>query len=443
MGESFNAYQKWLGIPTEQQPPNPYRLLGLELFESDPETIHHAADRQMAHVRTFQTGQHQEVCQTLLNEISAARMLLLDAGQRAALDGQLAAAVNPQASSSGPEIVPVAAAHGQSVTARLKKKQKKQGPRNRTMDIIKIVAGSLGGLAIAIVFLLLLGVDPFGFTGDPDPEPKEVVKQPLTPKTKVKQKQKLTPKAQDPFRPVSTPAGAVSQDPFQLTIAEIDAAEIDPPDDGTPAAPKGKSKGGATQVDKVGLKTPRQHDEQKVRQTSQLLPQAAAHVSKLTDTDNPPTAAERSQLADTIRETFCLAAHVVTHAKAGAIKPDVFRSLTNTFGKIGRDPPAASLMGDLASYCLTSGTRSNDGVVLIGRLRNVKPSGPLFEIEIELDGNSQSVYAITADDPTGSLNSGERLVMLGAVVDDPKNNLGGYQGVHKQVVWSGFVIALQ
>ena len=58
MSGTFNEYHVWLGIPPHEQPPNHYRLLGIALFESDPDVIDHAADRQMAHIRTFQSGKH-------------------------------------------------------------------------------------------------------------------------------------------------------------------------------------------------------------------------------------------------------------------------------------------------------------------------------------------------------------------------------------------------
>ena len=58
MSDTFNAYHVWLGIPPHEQPPNHYRLLGISLFEGDLDVIDHAADRQMAHVRTFQSGKH-------------------------------------------------------------------------------------------------------------------------------------------------------------------------------------------------------------------------------------------------------------------------------------------------------------------------------------------------------------------------------------------------
>ncbi len=101
MPEAFDPYLQWLGIRDPQRPPNHYRLLGVELFESDPEVISNAADRQMAHVRTFQTGRHSAESQKLLNELAAAKVCLLHPEKKAAYDSQLraelaaAAAVSP------------------------------------------------------------------------------------------------------------------------------------------------------------------------------------------------------------------------------------------------------------------------------------------------------------------------------------------------------------
>ncbi|OYV88598.1 MAG: hypothetical protein B7Z73_08245 [Planctomycetia bacterium 21-64-5] len=85
----FDPYHKWLGIPLKDQPPNHYRLLGIELFESDPDVIESAADQRMAHVRTFQTGQNSAVSQRILNELSAAKLCLLNPQKRAEYDRPL------------------------------------------------------------------------------------------------------------------------------------------------------------------------------------------------------------------------------------------------------------------------------------------------------------------------------------------------------------------
>ncbi|NQT38890.1 MAG: hypothetical protein HQ581_15445, partial [Planctomycetes bacterium] len=87
--EPFDPYRKWLGIPPSEQPPDHYRLLGVAAFENDPDVIANAADRQMAHVRTFQSGRYSKLSQKLLNELASARVCLLDGTKRAEYDGQL------------------------------------------------------------------------------------------------------------------------------------------------------------------------------------------------------------------------------------------------------------------------------------------------------------------------------------------------------------------
>jgi hypothetical protein len=86
MSDTFNGYHVWLGIPAQEQPPNHYRLLGIAPFETDLDVIDHAADRQMAHVRTFQGGRHQSLSQQILNELSGARLCLLNPAKKSAYD---------------------------------------------------------------------------------------------------------------------------------------------------------------------------------------------------------------------------------------------------------------------------------------------------------------------------------------------------------------------
>lgn len=105
MAEPFDPYRKWLGIPPAEQPPDHYRLLGIGRFEDDPDTISNAADRQMAHVRTFQTGPRSAISQKLLNEISAARVCLLNLTKKADYDRDLRAVVEqPPTASPSPAV---------------------------------------------------------------------------------------------------------------------------------------------------------------------------------------------------------------------------------------------------------------------------------------------------------------------------------------------------
>ena len=91
MADAFDPYLRWLGIRDPERPPNHYRLLGVTPFEDDADVLGNAADRQMSHVRTFQTGRHSAESQQLLNELAAAKICLLCAEKKAAYDAELRA----------------------------------------------------------------------------------------------------------------------------------------------------------------------------------------------------------------------------------------------------------------------------------------------------------------------------------------------------------------
>ncbi len=105
MNQDFDPYHRWLGIAPKHQPPNHYRLLGLEEFEPDPEVITDAAERQIAHVRRYALGEHAELSQQVLNELSRVKWTLLDENHKAAYDAELRASrpvLQPAAFSQSP-----------------------------------------------------------------------------------------------------------------------------------------------------------------------------------------------------------------------------------------------------------------------------------------------------------------------------------------------------
>jgi hypothetical protein len=112
MADSFDPYHVWLGIPPEEQPPNYYRLLGIRQFETNPDAIDNMADQRMAHLRTFQTGKNARHSQKLLNEVSAARVCLLNAKAKQEYDSKLQAAM---AASQPPTPAPRIVANSQPI----------------------------------------------------------------------------------------------------------------------------------------------------------------------------------------------------------------------------------------------------------------------------------------------------------------------------------------
>ncbi|MCP4193552.1 MAG: hypothetical protein GY768_23310 [Planctomycetaceae bacterium] len=97
MPDSFDPYHQWLGIRDLARPPSHYRLLGIETFESNREVIATAADRQMAHLRTYQHGKNVELSERILNEVSAAKVCLLDPEKKSVYDRHLREIESPDA----------------------------------------------------------------------------------------------------------------------------------------------------------------------------------------------------------------------------------------------------------------------------------------------------------------------------------------------------------
>lgn len=85
----FDPYHKWLGIPVSEQPPNHYRLLGVELFEADRDVIDAAADRHLTYLKAVASGKHTELAEQIANEVAAARLLLVDPSRRSKYDLKL------------------------------------------------------------------------------------------------------------------------------------------------------------------------------------------------------------------------------------------------------------------------------------------------------------------------------------------------------------------
>lgn len=74
----FDPYYDWLGIPPHERPITHYQLLGLRDGEPDLKAIENAADQQMAHLRQFAAGKRGSIATKILNEVSRARIVLLD-----------------------------------------------------------------------------------------------------------------------------------------------------------------------------------------------------------------------------------------------------------------------------------------------------------------------------------------------------------------------------
>ncbi|MEK6233582.1 MAG: hypothetical protein N2C14_02635, partial [Planctomycetales bacterium] len=175
MSGQFDPYHKWLGIPPKDQPPHYYRLLGIEVFEKDADVIDAAADRVMVYLRSCGAGKHQSASQTLLNEVSRARVCLLNADKKATYDHALetklqesAAPVAAPPRASAPPQAPAPPTNAAPVFASddpVARFRKQGNPW-----ILPVGIGGCGLVAAAVLAFMFLAGPPDDAPKDGDPK---------------------------------------------------------------------------------------------------------------------------------------------------------------------------------------------------------------------------------------------------------------------------------
>lgn len=161
MASTFDPYHRWLGIPLADQPPHHYRLLGLNLFEADPEVIRDAVERQMAHVRTYQLGPHADLSQRILNELGVAKACLLDPQKKSDYDEILLGKLMQSGKSSATD-------HHSASTLTTAARTVILGLTKRRDLLITIAVGSL---AVAALLTMMLKSGSLSRRNEPESAP--------------------------------------------------------------------------------------------------------------------------------------------------------------------------------------------------------------------------------------------------------------------------------
>lgn len=82
----MDLYEKWLGIPEGQRPPDHYELLRCKRFEDDIDKIRAHYKKLNTHVRKYATGAFSIQSQEMLNELAKAMLCLTDSGRKREYD---------------------------------------------------------------------------------------------------------------------------------------------------------------------------------------------------------------------------------------------------------------------------------------------------------------------------------------------------------------------
>jgi hypothetical protein len=242
--DSSQLYHQWFGIPPKDQPPNAYRLLGVELFEPDPLVIEAAAEQRMLLLKTRQYGPHAVQSQRLMNEVSHALRTLLCDTERAKYDANLRFNIGRQSVSDWEEPLPseeiaddeieeIQPATATPTPLAIRTEAPSHRPRKRqTVNPVLLWAGlgsaALVGLIVLVVLLSSKGSAPTQTVERPVEKPPHTTRRPAT----TTQRALPVANAEQPspddfeFRPSEAPAAPEEQ---VTGIGELPVTESEPP----------------------------------------------------------------------------------------------------------------------------------------------------------------------------------------------------------------------
>jgi len=256
MAEAFDPYYEWLGIAPEDQPPDLYRLLAIRTFEDKPSVIESAADQRMGHLRTFQAGKRSAQSQKLLNQVSSARVTLLNPEKKAKYDELLRermrleseSVLDDESASRHEEISTTLVGFLEAIeVSKLKEaaKEAKKKPASAGPQPSKAVSEEAGGerklmiagaAGVGVLLLLVIGVLAWKLGGGQDEKRQPVAGVPQGPQQPVpapvpKPTEPRPPKPvpdEGPRKPPDGPSGDVEPEPPDQKPPEVPPEEKPP-----------------------------------------------------------------------------------------------------------------------------------------------------------------------------------------------------------------------
>jgi hypothetical protein len=238
------------------------------------------------------------------------------------------------------------------------------------------------------------------------------------------------PAADDPFAPAPSEKPDAS-DPFAPAPAEkVDAEPL--PEPSEPAQP----------IEVVGPRHPQNVTPAELQQAGQATMTA---FQQLVAAEGAGDQAQLPKARANFYVNLFGMANALTSVQqspaAAALDPQL-QTMEGVFRQqLASDPKRLEHLKVFGARWFSFPKRTNNGVVLAGKVESVESVGPLFHAKIRPGAaDSPAVTIVSAKDP--QLAAGDEVLALGTIVDKPQDELAGYQGSEPSVVWSGMTLKL-
>ena len=95
-------------------------------------------------------------------------------------------------------------------------------------------------------------------------------------------------------------------------------------------------------------------------------------------------------------------------------------------------------LGNRAAAEFANAMRTANGIVLAGTVEEVRSLDDQYRTFVRLPGKESPISLITAEKP--QVSEGDTVISIGIVVDDPIQNIAGYDGPEERIVWAVLIV---
>ena len=171
----------------------------------------------------------------------------------------------------------------------------------------------------------------------------------------------------------------------------------------------------------------------------------AVQASIAWDADAGQSNQRHPELTDQFYQAFARLSEAVTYPPPQ--EPGIQELILNVSDLLKtfvNQPKKLAMIGNETVEWLERSDRPSQGIFMFGTVTQINGPGPVYETKLELASlKKRTVTVVSRVDPRSTFATGDRILMLGAIVDRPDQNLLGYVGDEPMVVMGGFPVPLR
>lgn len=148
-------------------------------------------------------------------------------------------------------------------------------------------------------------------------------------------------------------------------------------------------------------------------------------------------ASQEADIRPLLRQTYPVLAKLGETAAFAAPRGDEWQVANDLLRTVIAEEETLSMLGRVGGGWLKAPTRDNNGVLLVGTVKQVHRQGGYHVTELLISGSDRAIAVYSDTAPREVHPPGTQLVVMGAVISDPSSELEGYDGDADYVVWQG------